>query len=92
MNPAYIDMLKCLNAAQADYLLVGGNPGGLAEMNKTIRVFRNGEEPNDYAWALKFSESERLKIATDLTRRAWRMSHNGEFPALDRLRVRLTRP
>lgn len=61
-------------------------------MNKTIRVFRNDEEPNDYAWALNFSESERLKIATDLTRRAWRLSHNEEFPALDRLRVRLTRP
>ena len=24
MNPDYIDMLKCLNAAQVDYLLVGG--------------------------------------------------------------------
>lgn len=58
-------------------------------MNKTIRVIREGETVDDYAWALAYSESDRLKMADDLTRRAWRMAHHEEFPSLDRSRVRL---
>lgn len=39
-------------------------------MNKTIRIIREGEKVDDYAWALAYSESERLKMADELTRRA----------------------
>lgn len=60
-------------------------------MIKTIRVIRENESVNDYAWALNYSENERLQIAENLTRRAWLVSHHEEYPALDRLRVRLIR-
>ena len=37
-------------------------------MNKTLTIIRPGESHDDYSWALKLSDAERLSIADQLLR------------------------
>lgn len=61
-------------------------------MNKTVKVYRLGEEPEDYSWALRYTDVERINIAETLTRELWTTSHGQPFPTMDRTAVRLSVP
>jgi len=58
-------------------------------MNKTIKVIRPGEACDDYSWALKLSDNERINIADKLLRDLWQASHGQPFPTMDRSVVHL---
>ena len=54
-------------------------------MIKTIRTYRDVPPEEDYSWALRMSETERLEVAYKLVRDLWTMAHNGEqYPNMDR--------
>ena len=58
-------------------------------MIKTIRAYRNAPPEEDYSWALKMSESERLEVAYRLVRDLWAMAHGGKpYPEMDRSTAR----
>ena len=62
-------------------------------MIKTIRAYRNAPPEEDYSWALKMSESERLNVAYRLVRDLWAMAHGGEpYPEMDRSTARFVVP
>lgn len=61
-------------------------------MNKTVKVYRLGEEPEDYSWALRYSDVERINIAENLTRELWTTVHGQPFPSMDRTVVNLLVP
>ncbi len=54
-------------------------------MVKTTKVVHRGEQVDDHSWALALSDSERIDLATKLTRDLWCTAHGGTFPALDRM-------
>ena len=58
-------------------------------MNKTLTVIRPGESHDDYSWALKLSDAERLRIADRLSRDLWTAAHGKPYPMMDRTVVRL---
>lgn len=58
-------------------------------MNKTLRVIRPGESHDDYSWALKLSDGERLAVAEKLLRDLWQVSHGQPYPTMDRTVVHL---
>lgn len=58
-------------------------------MNKTVKSIRAGEEYDDYSWALKLSDDERVGIADRLLRDLWCTSHGEPFPVMDRTAVQL---
>lgn len=59
-------------------------------MNKTLTVIRPGN-PDDYSWALKLSDSERIGMADKLLRDLWTAAHGKPYPLMDRTVVRLVR-
>lgn len=61
-------------------------------MNKTLTVIRPGESHNDYSWALKLSDAERIGIADKLLRDLWCAAHGQPFPQFDRTVVQLVKP
>ena len=48
-------------------------------MNKTLTIIRPGESHDDYSWALKLSDAERLSIADQLLRDLWTAAHGQHF-------------
>ena len=60
-------------------------------MNKTLTVIRPGESHDDYSWALKLSDAERLNVADRLLRDLWTAAHGQSYPPMDRTVVRLVR-
>ena len=61
-------------------------------MNRTaVKVIRLGEEKEDFSWALKLSDDERIGVAERLLRDLWCMSHGQPFPTMDRSVVSLVR-
>ena len=60
-------------------------------MNKTLTVIRPGESRDDYSWALKLSDAERLNIADRLLHDLWTAAHGQPYPLMDRTVVRLVR-
>ena len=62
-------------------------------MIKTIRKYRGAPSEEDYSWALRMSESERLNVAYRLVRNLWAMAHDGEpYPEMDRSTARFVVP
>ena len=62
-------------------------------MIKTIRTYRGVPLDEDYSWALRMSETERLEVAYHLVRDLWSMAHGGEpYPNMDRSIARLVMP
>ena len=62
-------------------------------MIKTIKAYRNVPPEEDYSWALKMSESERLNVAYRLVRDLWAMAHGGKpYPEMDRSTARFVVP
>ena len=62
-------------------------------MIKAIRKYRDAPPEEDYSWALRMSESERLNVAYRLVRNLWAMAHNGEpYPEMDRSTARFVVP
>jgi len=66
-----------------------GDIGGPRQMNKTLTVIRPGESHDDYSWALKLSDDERIAIADKLLRDLWQVSHGQPYPSMDRTTVHL---
>ena len=60
-------------------------------MNKTLTVVRPGESHDDYSWALKLSDAERIGIAERLLRDLWCAANGRPFPSMDRSAVCLVR-
>ena len=60
-------------------------------MNKTLTIIRPEESHDDYSWALKLSDDERLSIADRLLRDLWTTAHGEPYPLMDRTIVRLVR-
>ena len=60
-------------------------------MNKTLTIIRPGESHDDYSWALRLSDSERIGLAEKLLRDLWTAAHGLPYPLMDRTVVRLTR-
>ena len=61
-------------------------------MNRTaVRVIRLGEEKEDFSWALKLSDDERIGVADRLLRELWCTAHGRPFPQMDRKVVSLVR-
>ena len=60
-------------------------------MNKTLTVVRKGESHDDYSWALKLSDAERIGLADKLLRDLWTAAHGQSYPLMDRTVVRLVR-
>ena len=60
-------------------------------MSKTLTVIRPGETHDDYSWALKLSDAERIDLADKLLRDLWVAAHGKPFPLMDRTAVRLVR-
>ena len=60
-------------------------------MNKTLTVIHPGESHDDYSWALKLSDAERIDLADKLLRDLWIAAHGKSFPQMDRTVVRLVR-
>ena len=60
-------------------------------MNKTLTVIRPGEAHDDYSWALKLSDDERIHVAEQLLRNLWCAAHDGPYPTMDRTVVRFIR-
>ena len=60
-------------------------------MNKTLTVIRPGESHDDYSWALKLSDAERLSIADRLLHDLWTAAHGHPYPLMDRTVVRLVK-
>ena len=60
-------------------------------MNKTLTVIRPGESHDDYSWALKLTDSERIGLADKLLRDLWTAAHGQPYPLMDRTVVRLVR-
>ena len=63
-------------------LVIGGSIGGLIGYR---RAFRMEDEKEDYSWAMRLDDSERLEIATRLVSDLWSAANNGSpFPSMDR--------
>ena len=60
-------------------------------MNKTLTVIRSGESHDDYSWALKLSDAERIGLADKVLRDLWVAAHGRPYPLMDRTVVRLVR-
>ena len=60
-------------------------------MNKTLTIIRPGESLDDYSWALKLTDSERISLADKLLRDLWSAAHGQPYPLMDRTVVRLLR-
>ena len=60
-------------------------------MNKTLTIIRPGESHDDYSWALKLTDSERISLADKLLRDLWSAAHGQPYPLMDRTVVRLLR-
>ena len=61
-------------------------------MQKTIRKYKLGEEPEIDFWERQYSPQERIDIAADLIVSLWRFAHNNApFPKMDRSVVKLIR-
>ena len=58
-------------------------------MNKTLTIIRPGESHDDYSWALKLTDSERISLADKLLRDLWTAAHGQPYPLMDRTVVRL---
>ena len=62
-------------------------------MIKTIRMYRGAPPEEDYSWALRMSDDERLNVASRLVRDLWTMAHDGEpYPEMDRSLARFVTP
>ena len=62
-------------------------------MIKTIKAYRDAPPEEDYSWALRMSENERLNVAHKLVRDLWAMAHGGEpYPEMDRSVARFVAP
>ena len=62
-------------------------------MIKTIRTYRDVPPVEDYSWALRMSENERLNVAYKLVRDLWAVAHGGEpYPEMDRSVARFVMP
>lgn len=60
-------------------------------MNKQVTIIRPGEAYDDYSWALKISDEERINIADRLLRDLWCVAKGQPFPSMDRTVVNLSR-
>ena len=60
-------------------------------MNKVLTVIRPGEAHDDYSWALKLSDDERVEIADRLLRDLWCAANGQPFPKMDRTADSLVR-
>ena len=60
-------------------------------MNKTLTIIRPGESHDDYSWALKLTDSERISLADKLLRDLWTAAHGQPYPLMDRTVVRLVK-
>ena len=60
-------------------------------MNKTLTVICPGALHDDYSWALKLSDAERIGLADKLLRDLWVAAHGQPYPVMDRTVVRLTK-
>ncbi|MBQ7189483.1 MAG: hypothetical protein IJR99_08730 [Kiritimatiellae bacterium] len=62
-------------------------------MIKTIRTYRDAPPEEDYSWALRMSDNERLEVAYRLVCDLWTMAHGGErYPEMDRSKARFVAP
>ena len=57
-------------------------------MRKTVKVYRQEEAKEDYSWALKLDDAQRLDLATRLIHDLWCASHGEPFPSMQRNVVR----
>lgn len=60
-------------------------------MNKAVTIIRPGETHDDYSWALKLSDDERIEIADRLLRDLWCAANGQPFPTMNRTAVCLVR-
>ena len=65
--------------------------GGTRKMKKTLTIIRPGESHDDYSWALKLSDDERVSLSGKLLRDLWTVAHGKPYPAMDRTVVRCVR-